>query len=300
MHTQTVTFGGSTVTLEFEGPHADRLVQRLLANTATDKGAPDRSRSWTIRLVSQQDGPVQLFSGACTATLQSLGEATAEQVLGHLCHHLAAGSQGGLLFHAAGLCHAGHGWLLPGKMGAGKTTLAAWLVASHYTYLSDELIFVANGSLQMQGFARPLNVRAGGIAALQAAIPLVVGDSVATEDANMLVAPNCIGSGKVSDQAMLCAILFPHYAAHSTFSCTPLTQAQAGVALMESLINARNLPNHGFTEVARLVRSVPAYSLTYSSFGQLQPWFIQAEVPCGKFLEAPCWPLSQRCTVITP
>ncbi|MFM7175624.1 MAG: hypothetical protein ACKO4U_21650, partial [Caldilinea sp.] len=168
MQTQTLTFGGSTVTLDSEGTHADRLVQQLLANIAPDRSAPDRDSSWTLRLVSQQGGPVHLFSGACTATLQPLGETTAEQVLGHLCYRLAAGSQGGVLFHAAGLCHAGQGWLLPGKMGAGKTTLAAWLVASHYTYLSDELVFVANGSLQLQGFSRPLNLRAGGLAALQA------------------------------------------------------------------------------------------------------------------------------------
>ncbi len=299
MQTQTLTFGGSTVTLESEGTHADRLVQQLLANIAPDRSAPDRGSSWTLRLVSQQGRPAHLFSGACTATLQPLGETTAEQVLGHLCYRLAAGSQGGVLFHAAGACHAGQGWLLPGKVGAGKTTLAAWLVASHYTYLSDELVFVANGSLQMQGFSRPLNLRAGGLAALQAATSLVVEDNTAAKDANTLVAPHYIGPGKVSDQAMLCAILFPHYAANCTFSCTPLSQAEAGLALMECLINARNLPNHGFTEVTRLARHLPAYRLTYSNFEQLHPWFLAAEKPCGKFLEAACWPQPQRCTAIT-
>ncbi|MFN8459220.1 MAG: hypothetical protein U0401_31985 [Anaerolineae bacterium] len=50
----------------------------------------------------------------------------------------------------------------------------------------------------------------------------------------------------------------------------PLSQAQAGLALMQCLLNARNLPEHGFPEVTRLIRQVPAYHLGYSHFGQLE------------------------------
>jgi hypothetical protein len=39
---------------------------------------------------------------------------------------------------------------------------------------------------------------------------------------------------------------------------------------MTHLINARNLPEHGFAQVARLARKVPAYRMTYSSFAQLR------------------------------
>ena len=49
----------------------------------------------------------------------------------------------------------------------------------------------------------------------------------------------------------------------------PLTPAQAGLRLMQCLINARNLPEHGFPEIARLSRRVPAYRMTYASFDPL-------------------------------
>jgi hypothetical protein len=39
---------------------------------------------------------------------------------------------------------------------------------------------------------------------------------------------------------------------------------------MEGLINARNLEEHGFPEVARLARLIPAYELTYGAFEQIE------------------------------
>jgi hypothetical protein len=39
--------------------------------------------------------------------------------------------------------------------------------------------------------------------------------------------------------------------------------------LMQCLVNARNLPEHGFPEVARLVKRVPAYKMSYAHFDQL-------------------------------
>jgi hypothetical protein len=40
---------------------------------------------------------------------------------------------------------------------------------------------------------------------------------------------------------------------------------------MQCLINARNLPDHGFPEITRLARSVPAYKMTYANFVQVEP-----------------------------
>lgn len=46
--------------------------------------------------------------------------------------------------------------------------------------------------------------------------------------------------------------------------------------LLGSLVNARNLPRHGASEVVRLAREIPAYSLSYSGFEQLGASLIQA------------------------
>lgn len=48
-----------------------------------------------------------------------------------------------------------------------------------------------------------------------------------------------------------------------------MTKAQTGLALMQCLINARNLPGHGFTEISRLAQTVPAYTMRYPGFEQV-------------------------------
>jgi len=65
-------------------------------------------------------------------------------------------------------------------------------------------------------------------------------------------------------------ILFPHYQADGEFDWQVLSPAQTGLELMQFLINARNLPAHGFGEVARLARKSKAYKFTYSSFDQIE------------------------------
>ena len=55
------------------------------------------------------------------------------------------------------------------------------------------------------------------------------------------------------------------------FELRRLSRAQAGLELMQCLINARNLPDHGFPEVTRLARAMPAYKMTYANFAQIEP-----------------------------
>ena len=64
-------------------------------------------------------------------------------------------------------------------------------------------------------------------------------------------------------------IVFPDFQEYADLELQSLTPAQAGLALMQCLVNARNLPEHGFPEITRLVRSIPAYRLTYSRFDQV-------------------------------
>jgi len=280
METHLISFGGSTVTVEYSGEAARGIVEMILADVAPVLGTRQyvNASHWTIRLVSVAAAPVQSFEGVSGAALRALGQVTPEVVLGRLCYQLANRSHGGLLFHAAGLGHVGRGLLLPGMMEAGKTTLTAWLLAQGYTYtyLTDELVFVSEGSAQIQAFTRPLNLRADGLSALQAALAIDLSDLLPRDGATALVAPRRFGSGQVHNEAVLDAIIFPCFVAGSPLSFTPLSKAETGLALMECLINARNLPQHGFPEVVRLARSVPAYRLQYGSFSQLEGWFVEA------------------------
>jgi len=84
-----------------------------------------------------------------------------------------------------------------------------------------------------------------------------------------LVPPFLLQPASPQSEAALNFIIFPCYRANTPFELRRLSGAQAGLTLMKSLINARNLPEHGFSEITRLARRIPAYTLSYSSFDQI-------------------------------
>jgi len=55
----------------------------------------------------------------------------------------------------------------------------------------------------------------------------------------------------------LSLIIFPQYLPGGDFTTRSLSKAETGLELMQCLINARNLPEHGFPEVVRLAKRVP-------------------------------------------
>jgi hypothetical protein len=64
--------------------------------------------------------------------------------------------------------------------------------------------------------------------------------------------------------------LFPTYQPQGEPDWEPLSLAQTGQLLMQSLINARNLAHHGFHEAARLARIAPGYRFSYAHFNQVE------------------------------
>jgi hypothetical protein len=79
----------------------------------------------------------------------------------------------------------------------------------------------------------------------------------------------------------LTAIVFPLFRADAAFSLSRLSQAEAGMRLMACLVNARNLHDHGFDEVARLCRSVPAYVMEYGEMAKM-PDALQGILAAGR------------------
>ncbi len=68
-------------------------------------------------------------------------------------------------------------------------------------------------------------------------------------------------------------LLFPHFKPHSPLALERLSPARTGKALMESLVNGRNLPDHGFGMAVQLATRIPAWQLTYGDFEQLDDAF---------------------------
>jgi hypothetical protein len=266
-----ITFAGSSVAVEYEGMRAARIIAFLFRHLPDGDGGRPQV---TYRLApGASPDDLALYRRSELVYRGDSDAALAERLLGEVGHSLAAHSRGGLLFHAGGLAWGDQGLLLPGSIGAGKTTLTAWLAAAGIgglAYLSDEMAFFPEGWEAMHTYTRPLNLKSPARPALQAVFDFQgqAGRMLSTAFGD-LIPPELLSFAGPRQATPVRLILFPRYAAGSRFEVRRLTRAQAGLALMECLVNARNLPGHGFSEVARLARLAPAYRLSYSSFAQI-------------------------------
>jgi hypothetical protein len=270
--TRLVAFARSTVAVDYQGDQAAALVDFLFGGLSTAVESPPQI---TFRLLpGERPGELALHREG-DRLYTGYPATMAEHLLGYVGYELADHSRGGLLFHAAALAWQGCGILLPAFTGAGKSTLTAWLLGQGFSYLTDELAFVPAGSVWLHGFTRPLSLKSSGRAVL-ALPPLTAAKSSTGSPFQFLhsphldlISPALLGISASRNDAPLRLIVFPQYQAGAPLVLHPLSGAQAGKALLECLINARNLPDHGFFEVTRLAHHLRAYRLTYGHFNRL-------------------------------
>lgn len=268
MPTRFINFAGSTLALEYSGPRAARIIEFLYRHIPDESNTPSHL---TYRLVTCDKSDRMILYRGNTLIYEGHSEADlASLLLGDTCYHLANQSQGGLLFHAAGLAWRGKGLILPGVIGAGKSTLAAWLLTKGFDYLTDELVFVPQGSDTFQAFTRPLNLKAPARSVLQRQFDFGGQSHFILNGPQFdLIPPTVFNPANKLSEPPLSLIIFPRYLPEGDFELRSLTKAQTGFELMHCLVNARNLPEHGFPEVTRLAKMVPAYKMTYANFGQI-------------------------------
>jgi hypothetical protein len=268
MTTRLVSFANSSLSIEYHGARPARIVEFLYRHIPTGASIPP---CVTYRLIdSDHTGQLTLYRDV-TLLYQGTHEAeVAELLLGDSGYHLAAASRGGLLFHAGALAWGDKGLLLPGAIGAGKTTLTAWLATRGLDYLSDEMVFIPYGSERIQSLTRPLNLKSASRPVLRRYLDIDTrGGQVLSRPQGDLISPELLTPHIRSQETPVALIIFPHYRPAGEFEWQPLSRAQAGLALMECLVNARNLPDHGFHKIARLARTAAAYRMSYTSFEQI-------------------------------
>jgi hypothetical protein len=270
-----IAFAGSLLDIGYDGDSAERLLAFLFRDIAKPdiSWAAEPTAHFTYRLESDMDtGRLRLYAGAelereCTSTADM-----ALHLIGQACYQLAYFSRGGLVMHAALVSRLGQGILLPGSTGKGKSSLAAWLLHCGYDYLTDELVFVPDGEAPIGcGFSRPLNLKTAARPLLSDLFHISSDTPGMMSNAQVdLIPPELFGSGVVMSQAPIYAAIFPRFQSGAVFEFRRLTKAQAGLELMQCLINARNLAEHGFPHVIKLARSIPAFQMVYSDFSAVE------------------------------
>ncbi len=182
----------------------------------------------------------------------------------------------GPVFHAAALADARGGVILCGQSGSGKSTLAAWMLSGGFHYLSDEVIACADDG-QISGFARSLALKKGSAFLWQR----FLGENgreglLHFPDGSAWIEPLMLNKDGLSLRAVPRLLLFPRYTPDTPFRATQLTPAESLFRLLQTLVNARNLPDSGLGSAARLARRVTSYSLEYSDLETATAWIRQA------------------------
>ncbi len=263
--TYDVELGGAALRLEADDAPSAEILDRLCAAMASEF-FPTPSVTFRLGPGADPDSlavyrdDAMLYYDHCLGTVATI---LLEKVQDHVLHHSTSGS----FVHAAAVARDGRSMLLAGKTGAGKTTLATWLVRRGFDYLTDELAWIRPSGLGVHGFARPLHLKTGARHLFGGLFDNPGSDAILDTPIGHQVSPLRLGCSVVRD-ARPSVLIFPSYGAGARFDLRRLSKAQGAARLMGCLVNARERVRHGVDEIARLVQSVSAYSMTYSDLDQ--------------------------------
>jgi hypothetical protein len=136
--------------------------------------------------------------------------------------------------------------------------------------MTDELVFLPLAGHSIRTFPRPINLKSTARHLLHQLPVEAHSQGVLQSSHSDLILPQRLNADAVLTTSPLTAIFFPKYHADASFEYSQLSKAQAGKMLMRCLANARNLPEHGFSEIVRIVRTIPAYQIRYNHFTQVE------------------------------
>ena len=178
-----------------------------------------------------------------------------------------------LIYHAAALAYDEQGVMLCGRSGSGKSTLTAWLVASGFEYLTDEVISYPLEGGEISGFCRSLVMKKGSQSIWEQWQPQAESDAFFRfEDGSAWIAPTLLNPSAVREKVVPRLLVFPTYAKEAEFQVQELSTANTVFHLLQTLVNARNFENHGMQATKQLASQVQAYTLMYSDIKQAAEW----------------------------
>jgi len=294
-----VAFGGHKVIIEYGLDEIKQVLDFMFADLRPDPDAvletcfkfDQYGQTYTIH----QDTKHHLNSNNLTDAANFL--------MGEVVYHLIYNNTQSMAIHA-GLVSSNKGSiLLPGESGAGKISLTMWMTNNGYSYHTDELVLINPTTLEVEVFPRPFNIKSHGIEAIRAVVDLddpanqadIMPGNQVTMFSHRLLNPNFD-----SNPPAITRILFPRYDRSALNEVPRLTVAMAGIELMKTNVIARNLPEHGFSQLLSVVNRVPAYRLDYNPFDALPAFLPQIDRPYHVRPARTCLHQTQRIRQASP
>lgn len=272
-YSRLISFADRAIIIEAQHPDGCELIEHIFEDVADHATVKAHGRfcirkteqTWSLEYIdidSPNNTDTQtLYRGESRGDLSSI-------LVGETIYHLTDRCDSGIVLHAAAVTRDGITIALPANSGSGKTTLAAWLVSCGWQYLTDELVHIPLGTEQLRGFTRPYNFKRPAYSLIKSEFGLDTDANYAlTGSFASLIAHRELAQWSAPPPLLeLTHVVFPRYTAGHEGALTQLSAARAGLSLMECLVNARNLPQHGFDEIGRLVRRIKPMSFEYGSF----------------------------------
>ena len=257
-----VRLADCSVTLDTDlSPTAQRIADVVVPVMSVNSAAAPRNV--TLRLESAAGDRLILRRGDSSIADSSDPGYVAAILLDEVTRALTSDSRS-LVFHAAAVAWRDRAVVLPGRTGAGKSTLAASLVRRGCTFLSDEIACIDDDHA-VCSFPRPFAFKRRGLAVAQRWFDIDAAAGLTLETPTGTLVPACLLGGVDYSRAWKAgAIVFPTWAEGTSLEVQPMSRAETALGLMASLVNARNLPGHGLGDVVRLAQHVRGYRLRYS------------------------------------
>jgi hypothetical protein len=239
---------GARLSIRCEDAELARFLEAFLSPFPAVDGttvALDLVEAGTGRWGAYQDGERSLWAPSVPALARSLV---------WLLNALALNAPSSQVYvHAAVASCEGRAVILPGRSGAGKTTLVTALSLDGWTYLSDEVAALDLRRHVVHPYPRPLALEEGSWALFPGAgarwpagVPELVTDL-------LLLLPATLGTSAPPEPAQPAAFVFPEVVPGAATALHPIGRAEALERLVGLTFNLRELGADGFSGLANAV-----------------------------------------------
>ncbi len=258
----TAGLGEACSEIEYSGDEARELLNLLFCDFPRSEG-PVLSRRFGV-VFAGSPARMSLWLGEKQIYFGESKQLLAQFLMNEILYDCIISNTSNQAIHAAAISSGGKGLLLPGKSGSGKSSLAAWLTASGMNYLTDELAFLSRKGF-IHPMTRPICLKQPSYEALQKRLSIDETNVLRGQDGAM-IPHRLLNPMWNASTPRLDAIVFPTFVKDHPTTLTEISTARSCLKLMECHVNARNLPGHGFSEIAAITRNISSYELTFGSY----------------------------------
>jgi hypothetical protein len=267
-----VHFAGNTVRIDSDLPEIASVVGAHLKHCSGENGPI--IANYKITTVNNTDYKVSVDGSDLSSGLNY--DQTLWILMQDVITRLNGISTTDLVFHAAALALDNRGIIICGQSGCGKSSIAAWLTANGFQYLTDEVISLPRNSDEIRGLCRSIVLKHGSAFIWQRWLSKKDADDfLHFNDDSAWIEPALFYKDAARASVKPWVLIFPRFVPEAEFLAKRLTPANALFRLLQCLVNARNFPDHGMSATTRLARQVTSYSLVYSNIESAAKWINQ-------------------------